>query len=133
MTERNYRRVAERKYSRGYDPPVIHYTEETLLNGFPSTVPVGWGFSIGTVGEDGSYRFTVREVTDSRASILLSYMQNGKSISSKVSNVEYGRVCIIGTEAIKFIVKRCPEGANFNIEFPDTLKLSGPKPLIPVK
>ena len=133
MTERNYRRVAERKYSRGYDPPVIHYTEETSLNGFPSTVPVGWGFSIGTVGEDGSYRFTVREVTDSRASILLSYMQNGKSISSKVRNIKYGRVCRIAEEDIRFIVQRSPDGVDFNIEFPDTFRPSDPKPLTPVK
>ena len=125
--------MAERKNSRGNDPPVINYTEDRSLNGLRLNLPVGWEFKIGIVGEHGSYRFILQGFTVSSARILLSYVKDGESISSKVNDVKYGRVCEIAMEDIKFIVERNPGGASFNFEFPDPLKLSDPKPLIAVK
>ena len=125
--------MAERKNRRGYDPPQITYTEETSLSGLRLNLPVGWKFSIGRGGEYGSYRFILQEFTLSSARILLSYMEDGESISSKVWDIKYDRVFRIAEEDIKYIVERSPDGVSFNMEFPDTLRPSDPKPLTPAK
>ena len=125
--------MTERKNSRGYDPPVIYYAEETSLDGLRLNLPVGWEFSIGSGGEYGRYRFIVQELTSIGARILLSYTLNGESISSKVKDIKYGRVCGIVMEDIKFIIERSPGGVSFNMEFPDALRPSDPTPLIPIK
>ena len=123
--------MGERKNRRGYDPPQIYYTEETSLNGLCLNLPVGWEFSIESGGEHGSCRFILQELTFFGARVLLSYMQDDESISSKVTDIKYGRVCEIAEEDIKFIVERNSDGVSFNMEFPDTLRFSDPKPLIP--
>ena len=125
--------MGERKHQRGFESPVIDYSEETSLDGLRLNVPFGWEFSIGIVGKYGRYRFIPQRLTIYRARILLSYMQDDESISSKVNEIKYGRVCKLAMEDIMFIVERSPNGVIFNMEFPDTLRLSDPKPLVPVK
>ena len=125
--------MGERKNSRGYDAPVIHYSEETSPDGLPLTVPVGWEFSIGTVGEHGRERLIVQDFTITSARIVLSYVKDGESISSIVREIKYGRVCRIAEEDIKFIIERSSGGVGFNMEFPDAFRPSDPKPLSPVK
>ena len=122
--------MAERKNSRWYGPPVINYTEETSLNGQRLNLPVGWEFSVRSKGEKhGRYRFVVQEVTKASARILLSYMEDEKSISGKVWDIKYGCVFRIEEEDIKYIIERSPDGVSFNMEYPDTLRPSDPKPL----
>src|SRR3989344_4925491 len=123
--------MAERKNSRGYDPPQIVYTEETSLNGQRIDLSMGWEFSVRSKGEKhGRYRFVVQEVTKASARILLSYMEDDELISSKVWNIKYGRVFRIAEEDInKYIIERSPDGVSFNMEYPDTLRPSDPKPL----
>ena len=124
--------MGERKNSRGYGPPVINYTEETPPDGLPSTVPVGWKFSVRSRGEKhGRYRFVAQEATKASARILLSYMEDDKLISGNVRDIWYGCVFRIEEEDIKYIIERSPDGVNFNMEFPDTLRPSDPKPLAP--
>lgn len=133
IPERNYRRRAERNYRLGFDPPVINYTGEKSLDGLPLNLPVGWGFSIKSRKEHGSYRFILQEFTDSFARVLLSYMRGGEPLSSKVRDIKYGLVFRLEMEDVKLIVEKNPDCVGFNIEFPDASMPSDPKPVASVK